>query len=405
MQPTKQPGPEYHPVSSMDLSNKRLNLALNLLGVAALVVASWLLYQLAGEIKPGILAPSSFLLLGGPELLALIAGLAAVIVLHELIHGLFFWGFTGERFQFGIRPFYAFAAAPNWFIPRSQFVIIGLAPFIIITILGIGLIWALPLSAAAVALVAVAVNAAGSTGDLVVVGWLYSKPPGRLIRDQGDRITKFNIDLEGINVMAEQWMRLMAHYQVDDEASRLMYSKIDEAYGGEGRYYHNMTHIENVLDSISELRSLANDYHAIQLAVWFHDIVYETERQDNEARSASYGYEALIELGIDEVIAARVRDLILVTADHRAPDGDMDAKILIDADLAPLAADQALFAIQSEDIRKEAAGMPVEAFIDSRRRFLNGMLDRERIYLTPQFHNSLEEKARENIKGSLAALP
>jgi predicted metal-dependent HD superfamily phosphohydrolase len=387
------------------MANKRLNLAVNGLGIVTLLLSSWLLFQLAERLRPGILAPSSFLLLGGPELLALIAGLAGVIVLHELIHGLFFWTFTGERFQLGIRPFYAIAASPRWIIPRGQFVLIGLAPLLIITSLGIALLWFLPLSASAVVLVSMAVNAAGSTGDLVVIGWLFTRPSGRLVRDTGDVITKYEMASEEIAAMAQRWMELIANYKVDDEAGRWLFTKIVRAYNGDGRFYHNLRHIEFVLDTIAGLEPLAKDYLSLLLAAWFHDIVYEADNQENEEQSAKFGYEALIELGVDEGTASRVRNLILMTADHKPPDDDGDARILIDADLAPLALDKELFKQQSEALRLEFAGVPDDEFNESRKRFLAGMLNRDQIYMTDQFHESLEEKARENIKRSLAALP
>lgn len=386
------------------MASKRLNLAINAFGVVALLLASWLLFQLAEELRPGILAPSSFLLLGGPELLALIAGLAGVIVLHELIHGLFFWAVTGERFQLGIRPFYAFAASPSWTIPRGQFVVIGLAPLLIITSLGIALLWILPLSASAVVLVSIAVNAAGSTGDLVVIGWLFARPSGRLVRDTGDVITKYEMASEEIASMAQRWMVLIGNYKVDDEAGRWLFTKIVRAYNGDGRYYHNLGHIGFVLNTIADLEPLAKDYHSVLLAAWFHDIVYEADNQGNERQSARFGYEALIELGVDEETASRVSDLILMTADHNPPEDDGDAKILIDADLAPFAFDKELFNQQSEALRLEFAQIPEDDFNASRKQFLTSMIDREQIFLTRQLHEELEGKARENIKQSLAAL-
>ena len=259
MRPTKNPSSEYLPVSTLDMADKKLNLAVNGLGIVALVLFGWVLFQLAEEFRPDILPPTSFFLLGGPELLALLAGLALVIVLHELIHGLFFWLYTGERFQLGIRPFYAFAASPSWYIPRGQFVIIGLAPLVIITGLGFALLWIVSLPVAAVVLVSMAVNAAGSAGDLFVIGWLFTKPAGHLVRDSGSLIIKYASAPEEIAPMARRWLGLTAHYNLDEEAAKRQFVQIVEVYNGDGRYYHNLGHIEATLDLIAELESLAED--------------------------------------------------------------------------------------------------------------------------------------------------
>ncbi len=401
---TKMLGSEYLPVATLDMANKRLNLAINGLGFGALLLSGWFLFQLAEEIRPGILPPTSFLLLGGPELLALVAGLALVIVLHELVHGLFFWIFTGERFQLRIRPFYAFAASPRRTIPRGQFVIIGLAPLLIITGLGFGLIWILPLSAAAVVLTSMAVNAAASVRDLFLIGWLFTEPPGNLVRDSGNRITKYARASEEIAPMAQKWMNLIDYYNMNEEAGKRLFVEIVKAYNGEGRYYHNMGHVEATLELIAELEFLAEDYHTLLLAAWFHDVIYVTENQDNEEQSAKFAYDSLTDLGLDGEMAGRVKELILMTADHDPPEDDVDAKILIDADLAPLAYDSELFKQQSEAIRMEFGSVPEREFNESRKRFFTSILNREQIYLTEQLHESLEEKARENISHSLAAL-
>jgi predicted metal-dependent HD superfamily phosphohydrolase len=74
------------------------------------------------------------------------------------------------------------------------------------------------------------------------------------------------------------------------------------------------------------------------------------------------------------------------------------------ASLAPLALDKELLRQQSEALRLEFAGVPEDEFNESRKQFLRSMIDREQIFLTGQLHEELENKARENIKQSLAAL-
>ena len=69
-----------------------------------------------------------------------------LIVIHELIHGLFFKVFNPEgKVQFGFKNGMAYAASPNSYYPKSRFIIICLAPFILITtvlvvLLSLGLI-------------------------------------------------------------------------------------------------------------------------------------------------------------------------------------------------------------------------------------------------------------------------
>jgi predicted metal-dependent HD superfamily phosphohydrolase len=405
VKPTKTLGPEYLPAASLDMGSKKVALAFNLVGIGALFLFGWLLFQLADSLRPGILAPSSFILLGGPELLALIAGILGVVLLHELIHGLFFFVYTGERFQLGIRPFYAFAASPTWYIPRGQFSVIGLAPFLLITLLGFLLLLAVPLSTAAVILVSMVINAAGSAGDIIVVGWLFAGPARRLIQDRGDDISIYETVNKQLSDMSRLWLDLITSYGADDAAARWLFRDIIDHYEADGRYYHNLEHVRSVLDTIAQLETTAVDYRAIQLAAWFHDLVYLPDSPENEAQSAEFAYQSLLKLGISESTARRVKDLILMTTDHKPPDDDIDAQILIDADLAPLAISNKQFREHALALRQESAQVPEDEFNASRKAFLTQIFDRDQIYKTELLHDSLAERARENIKQSLASLP
>jgi hypothetical protein len=70
----------------------------------------------------------------------LIGTVALSFTIHELIHGVFFWVFTRNRPVFALCLFYAYSAAPNWYIPARQFMIIALGPLVIIGAIGMLLI-------------------------------------------------------------------------------------------------------------------------------------------------------------------------------------------------------------------------------------------------------------------------
>jgi hypothetical protein len=184
----------YEPGGTLDLSKNRLAaVGLGVGATAILLPITWLLLQLVAFTRPEA-GTFQFEIRGFQGLLVL-AGLvvliAVMMVAHEAIHGLFFWAYTGERPVFGLRGLYAFAGAPRWYIPRGQYVIIGLAPVVVITILGLVLLLVTPSPAVLVVVGAVALNAAGSIGDLIVVVWLLARPPATLARDTGDAVTVY----------------------------------------------------------------------------------------------------------------------------------------------------------------------------------------------------------------------
>lgn len=116
-----------------------------------------------------------------------------VIIIHELIHGLFFWLFTKQRPHFGFKVIYAYAAAPTWYIPRNQFIVIGAAPLLLITLFGLILIPSIPQLFLPALLFALGFNFAGSIGDLYIIWWLLRLPTTILVNDIGDVFTIYAV--------------------------------------------------------------------------------------------------------------------------------------------------------------------------------------------------------------------
>jgi hypothetical protein len=108
------------------------------------------------------------------------------VVLHEAMHGVFFWLFTRERPQFGIGWGYAYAHAPGWYFPRWSYALIGLAPLIFLTLIGFALLpnvnpfWVFPL------LLGMLINASGAVGDLWIVLKVVTEKGELLVEDTGD---------------------------------------------------------------------------------------------------------------------------------------------------------------------------------------------------------------------------
>ena len=78
-------------------------------------------------------------------------------------------------------------------------------------------------------------------------------------------------------------------------------AKGDVAYQGElfyrliyyyeqpGRYYHTLFHIKDCLVKFDEVKRLLEEPDVVELAIWFHDAIYEfwTKPNENEQFSAS----------------------------------------------------------------------------------------------------------------------
>jgi hypothetical protein len=188
----------YQKIGTLDVSqNERLLLQLNLVGLLIMGIAGWLIFRFAAWLRPSDLAVALNRLQARTPLAAAVL-IAAVVILfifhiivHEAIHGVFFWLFTRSRPRFAFRWAYAYAAAPEWYIPRNPFFITTLSPFVLITLAGLLLIALAPPAWVLPTWFVVSMNAGGAVGDLAVGGWLLRLPPTCLAQDRGDAVTLF----------------------------------------------------------------------------------------------------------------------------------------------------------------------------------------------------------------------
>jgi predicted metal-dependent HD superfamily phosphohydrolase len=181
-------------------------------------------------------------------------------------------------------------------------------------------------------------------------------------------------------------------------ASASLLARLMHAYSEPHRRYHTLQHLEDCLQKLDEARSLAGRPAEVELALWFHDAIYDVRRDDNEARSAQWAREA-----IGGEAGERVHDLVLATR-HSASPSAADAALVVDIDLSILGAPAHAFDDYERQIREEYAWVPAGLFRRRRRAILDGILARPFIFSTLHFRERLEVAARENLARSIAAL-
>lgn len=182
----------YEQVYSIDLaSNKKMAIVLNLAGLGILLLTFWLLAIFANKVHPELSNTSFKLAINLVNLLLLVLILVISMAVHEMIHGAFFWFFTRSRPVFGLGLSYAYAAAPDWYIPKRQYWIIGLAPLLLIDLAGLLVMTFFPPAALVPAAVAIGFNTGGAVGDLWIVYRLFRASASCLVRDTGHSVHFF----------------------------------------------------------------------------------------------------------------------------------------------------------------------------------------------------------------------
>ena len=196
----------YVSIGTLNLSkNIPVLIAMNVFGSILLLPSGWLFFTVAIALRPEagpILALGNLittppdggftLSLPAPWIIGLLVALVLVVVIHEFVHGVFFWHFTHRRPVFGLGLFAAFAAPPaGVFVPRNQYFVVTLAPLVVLTLLGLLLVPILPTPALPTDLSFITLNAAGTMGDLFVAAWLLARPSALFVQDTGDTVTLF----------------------------------------------------------------------------------------------------------------------------------------------------------------------------------------------------------------------
>lgn len=178
-------------------------------------------------------------------------------------------------------------------------------------------------------------------------------------------------------------------------------AEVEAAWQEPHRAYHSIEHLEQGLTLLAEYRHLAARPAELELAWYFHDLVYDPLRADNEEQSATKAKAALLGAGAVAALAERVAELILHTK-HAAEPPDPDSQLLIDIDLAILGAEPERYDAYERAIRDEYGFVPAGLFRRKRCEILAAFLSRPGIYATPQLFERFEKNARENLQRALS---
>lgn len=183
---------------------------------------------------------------------------------------------------------------------------------------------------------------------------------------------------------------------------------LHDGYGSPPRHYHTIDHVVEVARWYQVVAREQGWQHPreVLLAVLFHDVVYQAGARDNEQRSAAVAVDAARRWLDPDIDTDQVARLIELTARHgglRPDDVDAETALFLDCDMAVLGAPADVYARYEQGVAAEYLGVyPPELFAHGRRRFLEGLLARERIYLSDFFHARLDEPARKNLRDALA---
>lgn len=207
------------------------------------------------------------------------------------------------------------------------------------------------------------------------------------------------------NELFQSWTNLTSNYSDDELLLNKLWIEIHKKYTSKKRHYHNLNHIDYMLKLAANDQADLIDYDTLQFAIWYHDIIYNAVKSNNESKSATFARKRLKKLKIDPKKIENCADLIISTKKHEILNTqNQDNAYLLDWDLAILGTAWETYESYTQKIRKEYSMFPDFMYNKGRKNVLQHFLERPKIYYTEKYHNLLEANARKNIQKELSLL-
>lgn len=199
----------------------------------------------------------------------------------------------------------------------------------------------------------------------------------------------------------DQWKTTWSGLGVSITESLLKdFEEIISRYSEPHRKYHTTRHLDECLAKLPDVSAFCEHPAEVELALWFHDVIYDTRSHDNEARSAELATAKLQSAGGLTETIERVAALILATR-HDALPQNKDAQVVVDVDLSILGANIERFDEYEKQIREEYFWVPELLYRHERKKIMMEFLSRASIFSTQLFRDRYEQQARGNIKRSI----
>ena len=209
-------------------------------------------------------------------------------------------------------------------------------------------------------------------------------------------------ELTGFDRFHLLWQRNLVDNAVDDSAT--IHQHLISRYQESHRHYHTLGHIQHCLDLFEQCKALASEPDALEIAIWFHDVILVSGRRDNESLSAKL-YLELSDGAHRESLRQLVCRLIMATLHNADHLDDADSIYMVDIDLSSFGLPWEEFLRDSLNLRSESPHLCDDDYYLNQTGFQRGLLARPRFFLSDFFFNRFENQARENLAGYFEYLP
>ncbi|CAN5681198.1 hypothetical protein BH10BDE1_BH10BDE1_00110 [soil metagenome] len=193
----------------------------------------------------------------------------------------------------------------------------------------------------------------------------------------------------------------------NDDVLEVLATDVVASYEDGTRHYHNLSHIHHCLEALDQIKARSanpnltdHDAATIELALWYHDIIYQPFSKTNERDSAERLFRELSNYKTD-LRFKLANEMILASANHLAAEPSTEAVALfLDLDMGILGQQPKDYQAYARNIRLEYAKVPALLFYRGRKKLLKNWISQP-IYRTNYFKEHFEAQAKQNLKNEL----
>ena len=204
-------------------------------------------------------------------------------------------------------------------------------------------------------------------------------------------------------MLKETFTNLLTNYTASNLIIAEFWAEIEKSYTHKKRYYHTLSHLDNLLTQLTEVKVNIESWESILFTMFYHDIIYNALKSENEEKSAELAQKRMTQISVPNYIINNCKTQIIATKKHLAYP-ESDTNYFTDADLSILGQSLENYTTYSQNVRKEYSVYPDLIYNPGRKKVLEHFIKMERIFKTDYFYLKFESQAKSNLRLELEQL-
>lgn len=204
-------------------------------------------------------------------------------------------------------------------------------------------------------------------------------------------------------MLKETFIGLLTNYTDNDRLTNELWTEIEKNYSSKKRHYHTLHHLDSLLAQLTDVKGEIQNWNTILFTLYYHDIVYNSLKSDNEEKSAELAEKRMKQISVSIDAIELCKNQILTTKSH-IKSTDSDTNYFTDADLSVLGQNWETYSLYYKNVREEYSIYPDFVYNPGRKKVLIHFLSMDRIFKTDFFHNKFEIQAKQNLQMEIELL-